>query len=557
MRDKVRNMKRKFTWIILLLLITALIIPVSAATEVTLTSTADAAERGDEITVTVSISALDACKKGGVDIIYDSDVFELVSGSWLMTNSFIKDFDANTKDGVFAYTDAAPISGEILRFTLKVKDDAEIGSTNVKVLLSLDGVAAEKSAAFAVVCNHSYGDWTEADANNHKHICSLCGDSETAKHNWDQGTTAKTPSCTAEGEKVYTCTDCGATKSETVEKTDHTWDAGEVTTAATCTSTGEKVYTCSICGETKVETLDKLAHTYNNACDTTCNDCGEVREIEHSYSTKWSSDGTNHWHQCTVCGDKTDEQAHIPGDAATEWEAQKCKVCDYVLKAALGHTHNFAQNWTTDEMGHWHECAGCDELKDYADHIYDNACDTDCNVCGYTREVIHTFETEWQCDDTGHWHECSACGAKDEVVAHTPGADATEDTPQVCTECGYVITPALRHTHTFEGAWIGDSTGHWQACDCGEKSQVSAHSWNQGTVSRAPTSTVAGLKIYTCTVCGEEKRETIPCLTGDTAESGFQMYVVFIVIGVVLVAAALFVAVGVIISKNKSGKFST
>ena len=38
----------------------------------------------------------------------------------------------------------------------------------------------------------------------------------------------------------------------------HKWDAGKVTKKATTTAFGEKVYTCSVCGETKTEKIKKV-----------------------------------------------------------------------------------------------------------------------------------------------------------------------------------------------------------------------------------------------------------------------------------------------------------
>ena len=40
---------------------------------------------------------------------------------------------------------------------------------------------------------------------------------------------------------------------------EHSWDTGKVTKDATETVEGEKTYTCSICGETKTEAIPKLA----------------------------------------------------------------------------------------------------------------------------------------------------------------------------------------------------------------------------------------------------------------------------------------------------------
>ena len=53
---------------------------------------------------------------------------------------------------------------------------------------------------------------------------------------------------------------------------------------------------------------------------------------------------------------------------------------------------------------------------------------------------VHSYGTEYKYDATNHWNEC-ACGDKANVTAHTPGPEATETSPQVCTICGYEIAP--------------------------------------------------------------------------------------------------------------------
>lgn len=45
----------------------------------------------------------------------------------------------------------------------------------------------------------------------------------------------------------------------------HIWGEGEVTTEPTCTTAGERTYTCSVCGETKTEEIEATGHTYNSA----------------------------------------------------------------------------------------------------------------------------------------------------------------------------------------------------------------------------------------------------------------------------------------------------
>ena len=53
---------------------------------------------------------------------------------------------------------------------------------------------------------------------------------------------------------------------------EHTWDEGKVTKEPTCTEEGEIVYTCTRCGETKTETLPATGHNYVEGVCTGCGD---------------------------------------------------------------------------------------------------------------------------------------------------------------------------------------------------------------------------------------------------------------------------------------------
>ena len=332
---------------------------------------------------------------------------------------------------------------------------------------------ATKTETIAKLTTHTYGSWTKVNDTTHKHVCSVCSKEETANHTWNSGVVTKAATCKEEGVKTYTCTTCSATKTETIAKLtthtygswtkvndtthkhvcsvcskeetgSHTWNSGAVTKKATCKEEGVKTYTCTTCSATKTETIAKLTtHTYDHACDTSCNVCGLTRTTTHSYKTEWSKDKTNHWYECSVCKDKKDSAAHTPGAEATEKTAQTCTTCGYIITPALGHKHSYATTWTTDDAGHWYTCAGCEEKGSYAKHDFENACDKDCSICGYTRETSHNFATEWKSDATNHWHECTGCGLKQDEAAHEPGAAATETTAQTCTICGYEIAPAL------------------------------------------------------------------------------------------------------------------
>ncbi len=72
-----------------------------------------------------------------------------------------------------------------------------------------------------------------------------------------------------------------------------------------------------------------------------------------------------------------------------------------------------------------------------------------CKDCAteYGEKKSHSY-TKLKQSSTQHWLECS-CGAYETKENHKPGLEATETTGQKCTECGYVITPAIGHVHTL------------------------------------------------------------------------------------------------------------
>lgn len=101
---------------------------------------------------------------------------------------------------------------------------------------------------------------------------------------------------------------------------------------ATCTAPATYFYSCT-CGEKGTKTFthgEVLPHTYDNACDTSCNVCTTVRTAPHSYTDEWKSDELAHWHEC-ACGAKNSETAHIWDDGATTDAGTliyRCNICN-------------------------------------------------------------------------------------------------------------------------------------------------------------------------------------------------------------------------------------
>ena len=67
-------------------------------------------------------------------------------------------------------------------------------------------------------------------------------------HNWDEGTVTKQPTETEKGEKTFTCSTCGETRTEEIPALGHEHSYTAVVTAPTCTEAGFTTYTCT-CGD--------------------------------------------------------------------------------------------------------------------------------------------------------------------------------------------------------------------------------------------------------------------------------------------------------------------
>ena len=66
------------------------------------------------------------------------------------------------------------------------------------------------------------------------------------------------PTCTEQGYTTYTC-DCGHSyQDDFVNTLDHSWNDGKVTKEPTLDAEGEKLFLCTVCGETKTQTIPKL-----------------------------------------------------------------------------------------------------------------------------------------------------------------------------------------------------------------------------------------------------------------------------------------------------------
>ena len=226
------------------------------------------------------------------------------------------------------------------------------------------------------------------------------------------------------------------------------------------------------------------------------------------------------------------------------------------------HTHTYGGPWYADAKSHWHQCtdSACPDpsgsTKDLASHTFvwkvDKAATEtqtglkheECTVCKKVLETAtipatgsthtHSYGTDWKYDDTNHWHECE-CGDKADVAAHSASewivdTAATETAEgakhKECTVCKKVLETATipatgsTHTHSYGTDWKYDDTNHWHECECRDKADTAAHSF-QWVIDKAATKKATGIKHEECTVCGAKRSEnTVIAKLSDSGSTG-------------------------------------
>ena len=322
---------------------------------------------------------------------------------------------------------------------------------------------------------------------------------------------------------------------------DHRHKVGNHTCVTNTTPTCIKKATCGICGQDYYGDHD-LSH--HDAAAHTC-----------------TADGTVEYWECSVCGKKFSD----PNGTA---EITNIADPNDPARHSLVKTDAKAPTCTDNGNTAYWTCTECKNIfSDDAGLNPTTLADVTVFATG------HTWSNDWSSDGTGHWHDCVNANCpitennqKVGYAAHTPGADATETTPQTCDVCGYELAPALGHIHayhltfiaevpetctadgvkahyececgklfaddqaatevtleslkiaahhTYGTDWESDNDDdHYHVCSvCSGKADVTPHSYDSGMITIPATETTEGVKTYTCSVCHHTKTETVPKLS--------------------------------------------
>lgn len=125
-------------------------------------------------------------------------------------------------------------------------------------------------------------------------------------------------------------------------------------------------------------------------------------------------------------------------------DAVKCSVCKGFIGIA---EHTPSEEYKSDGSSHWHECTVCGEKLDQAEHTGGTATckeKAECEICHtkYGELAPHKIKTEWSVNGEKHWHECTVCGYKKDAVTIDPIPDTTTTTtPPATTTTGGSVQP--------------------------------------------------------------------------------------------------------------------
>ena len=212
-----------------------------------------------------------------------------------------------------------------------------------------------------------YPTYNPSVAKTYKFTCGC------TSHTYGSAVITKQPTCTSEGTKTKTCTQCGATVTETIAKLSHSYTTTVV--APTCTTNGYTLHKCSVCGTSyKDSTTKATGHSYGNSVVTKQPTC--------------TSEGTK-TKTCTKCNATVTEKLPAKGHTAVtdkgypatcttagKTDGSHCSVCNTVIKVqtVINATGHKSSGWIVDKAasigvkGSKHkECTVCKKVLETAE----------------------------------------------------------------------------------------------------------------------------------------------------------------------------------------------
>ncbi len=299
-----------------------------------------------------------------------------------------------------------------------------------------------------------------------KERCALYGHSYVDRH--------VDGSCTKDAYDLFVCVRCHDKYTDNLVEADG-HDYVPDAHPATCTENGYTTYTCDDCGHSYTTRINATGHIWSveESVDATC--------AQNGY-TKYGCDNCEE--EYTVIYDKTAHQftdVTVPATCIKDgYTLHECDNCDY----------SFTDTYVP-AIGHAYAPYDWEWADDYSSAKLTLVCENDDE---------HEIELDASVEKTVVSGSCSS------FVKTTFTATVTYDGKTYTDEKGMEEgTPS----HNFSPEWKSNGEEHWHECECGAKSDVSEHEFENATVTKAPTCVSEGESTSYCE-CGETKVTALP-----------------------------------------------
>lgn len=377
----------------------------------------DTFSQGDTVTVTVSLEGSVSTKTAGLVLTtaYDHEAFEWVDGDF--SESIREDallaVTNPGKDAAFVYLNETAVTGEIFTFTLKATEKYNCGETyEIKAMPSnvLNALPEGKT----LVAGHAYENVCDSD-------CNVCGEKRSAAHDftvkkqtgrlhWTECSLCGEIDEASRGAHVYDhvkdtlCKKCGYTRP--IPAYVYAVHRGDEVTVTFTVSNAQAV-TLRGLGLDLLDSYDgEVFEWVSGAWSKTVLDNAALHQVKPASEAVFASKK-----EFALSGEvftvvlKVKEDAPL-GDYDVVLGIRGSEVLQLSNAVVTVHECKAAAKTERDADGHWNPCENefCTEKLNYALHVYDNACDAECNVCGETRQVPeHVYDSPEDPD-------CNVCG---------------------------------------------------------------------------------------------------------------------------------------------------
>ncbi len=491
--------------------------------------------RGDEVSVTVSLTSNPGIAGLVFSLTFDNKVLKLVDvkepantdDEFIFYEPIIKNDAINdTSINYIGYAFASGKSnitktGIVYTATFKILDEAAIGTTQLNIagrngqdtadVSNIDekAVPIEVTAgSVTVTCEHKHTETVKTAATCTKDglevvTCKDCKEVisstvlKSTGHKYGDWIVDKAVTCTEDGEEYRECSVCHNKITQKIEHKGHVAGTPEVTKEPTCTKEGTRITKCTVCSEVlKTETLAKKEHSWGEwktTVEPTCQKDGKKESV------------------CSVCGEtksevipKSEEYHKYTDYTVTKQATCKeegtltayCTICHNLITKSIPKTDKHVAGTPTVEKE-----ATCTEAGKKV---------TRCIVCGVVLE-------EEVIEATGHTYD-------DGVVTKKATCTEAGVKTYTCTKCHDTKTEAIEalgHDYgeakiTTEPTCTKDGVKSYICKRCGDvKTEVlpaTGHTYDEGKITKEPTETEEGMLVRTCTRCGETETIALPKL---------------------------------------------